>query len=143
MYNFSRITEKMLSPNSRLYNQFLRYFCVGGISALVDWGLFYALHLMVGLHYIAAASGSFVVSVIVNFFLGREFVFKNQCKFNASIEALSIVAMNTTGLLFDLLIMSLAIKLVHVHPVAAKIGATGLVFIWNFSIRRWWLYRQT
>ena len=133
----------MLSLNRGLLNQFLRYFCVGGISALVDWGLFYVLHLIAGFHYIAAAAGSFIVSVIINFFLGREFVFKNQCKFNANIEALSIVAMNTTGLLLDLLIMSLAIELVHVQPTTAKIGATGLVFIWNFSMRRWWLYRQT
>lgn len=133
----------MLFLNSGLLNQFVRYFFVGGISALIDWGLFYALHLIAGYHYIAAAAGSFVLSVIINFFLGREFVFKNQCRFNANIEALSIVAMNTTGLLFDLLIISLVIELVQVHPVAAKIGATGLVFIWNFSMRRWWLYRQT
>ena len=133
----------MLSLNRGLLNQFLRYFCVGAISALVDWGLFFILHLIAEFHYIAAAAGSFLLSVIVNFFLGREFVFKNQCKFNVNIEALSIIAMNTTGLLFDLLIMSLVIELIHVHPMSAKIGATGIVFIWNFSVRRWWLYRQT
>jgi putative flippase GtrA len=66
---------------------------------------------------------------------------KNQCKFNANIEALSIIALNTTGLLLDLLMISLAIELVHIYPVTAKIGATGLVLIWNFSMRRWWLYR--
>ncbi|CUH96766.1 putative membrane protein [Propionispora sp. 2/2-37] len=132
----------MLSRNSGLPHQFLRYFCVGGISALVDWSLFYVLHLKIGYHYIAAAVSSFLLSVIVNFFLGREFVFKNQCKFNTMIEALSIIAMNTTGLLLNLLIVSLAIELVHVYPMTAKIGATGLVFIWNFSMRKWWLYRQ-
>ncbi len=130
----------MLSRNRELLNQFLRYFCVGGISALVDWGLFYVLYLKFGYHYIAAAAGSFLLAVIVNFFLGREFVFKNQCKFNVNIEALSIIALNTTGLLLDLLIISLAIELVHIYPMTAKIGATGLVFIWNFSMRRWWLY---
>lgn len=131
----------MIFLNSGLLNQFVRYFCVGGISALVDWSLFYALHLMAGYHYITAAAVSFVLSVIINFFLGREFVFRKQCKFNVNIEALCIVAMNTIGLLFDLILISLAMELIHVHPVAAKIGATGLVFIWNFSLRRWWLYR--
>nr|WP_092069211.1 GtrA family protein [Dendrosporobacter quercicolus]NSL47391.1 GtrA family protein [Dendrosporobacter quercicolus DSM 1736]SDL87779.1 Putative flippase GtrA (transmembrane translocase of bactoprenol-linked glucose) [Dendrosporobacter quercicolus] len=130
----------MLSRNRGLLNQFIRYFCVGGISALADWSLFYVLHLKIGYHYIAAAAGSFILSVIVNFFLGREFVFKNQCKFNASLEALSILAINTTGLLLDLLIIALAIELAHIDPMTAKIGATGLVFFWNFLLRRWWLY---
>ncbi|QDR81226.1 GtrA family protein [Sporomusa termitida] len=130
----------MLSRNRGLLNQFLRYFCVGGIAALVDWSLFYVLYLKLGYHYIAAAAGSFVLSVIVNFFLGREFVFKNQCKFNANIEALSILALNTTGLLLDLVLIFLAIELGDIYPMTAKIGATGLVFIWNFSLRRWWLY---
>ncbi len=131
----------MLSRNRGFLKQFLGYFCVGGIAALVDWGLFYVLYLKLGYYYMAAAAGSFVVSVIVNFFLGREFVFKNQCKFNANIEAISILALNTTGLLLDLLIIYLAIELAHIYPMTAKMGATGLVFIWNFSMRRWWLYR--
>ena len=132
----------MSYQNNGFINQFIRYFCVGGISALVDWVGFYVLHIIMGFHYIFAAAMSFLLSVFINFFLGREFVFKNQCKFSAKIEALKILLINSTGLLWDLLIMSFAIEILNIHSMIAKIGATGIVFVWNFSLRRWWLYKS-
>lgn len=141
MHRVYAMTKKMFCQNNGLVNQFIRYLCVGGISAFVDWGLFYSLHIMIGFHYIIAATISFLLSVVVNFFLGREYVFKNQCKFSAKIEALNILLINSTGLLWDLLIMSLAIEILNIQSMIAKIGATGIVFMWNFSLRRWWLYK--
>ncbi|MBU2702850.1 putative flippase GtrA [Sporomusaceae bacterium BoRhaA] len=134
---------KTIDRNSGLIDQLIRYFCVGGISAGVDWIIFYILNVTCGIYYMFAATGSFLLSVVVNFFWGRKLAFKNRCKFTSKVEALNILGINTMGLIWNILLMWLAIEMVKLTTMEAKIGATGIVFLWNFSLRRWWLYKQT
>lgn len=58
----------MLSQNKGLLNQFVRYFCVGGISALADWGLFYVLHLKLAIIILLRLPAALYYPLLSTFF---------------------------------------------------------------------------
>ena len=58
--------------------QFISYFIVGGVSALVEWISFFLLGRLLNMPYLPATALAFVFSTTTNWFLGRTFTFKNS-----------------------------------------------------------------
>ena len=55
--------------------QFVNYFFVGGLAALVEWSAFAVLSYGIQWHYLIATFASFTVATGVNYYLSRR-VFK-------------------------------------------------------------------
>ena len=127
--------------------QFLSYFGVGGVSALVEWGVFSFLEYCFDMPYLLAAVLAFIVSTTTNWFLGRTFTFKESSYSNQRTKELLLVFLvSAIGLGFNLLLMFIFVRLLGMNTnllkTAAKILATGIVFIWNFASRKIWIYRD-
>ena len=75
--SWSDVREILRKPLDELslVDKFVRYFFVGGLSAVVDYAIFGALFHF-GLHYLVAATLSFVVAVAFNYALSVRFVFQ-------------------------------------------------------------------
>ena len=127
--------------------QFLSYFGVGGVSALVEWGVFSFLEYCFDMPYLLATVLAFIVSTTTNWFLGRTFTFKESSYINQRTKELFLVFLvSAIGLGFNLLLMFLFVRLLGMNTnllkTAAKIMATGIVFVWNFVSRKIWIYRD-
>ena len=127
--------------------QFLSYFGVGGVSALVEWGVFSFLEYCFDMPYLLAAVLAFIVSTTTNWFLGRTFTFKESSYDNQRTKELFLVFLvSAIGLGFNLLLMFIFVRLLGMNTnllkTAAKIMATGIVFVWNFVSRKIWIYRE-
>lgn len=119
--------------------QFSIYLIVGGLATIVEWGCFYLLGNFLGTHYLVATALAFLVSTFANWLFGRWMLFKKaQGIFK---ELLKIYLTSIAGLLLNLGIMWLAVEWCGVHKMAAKIIATGIVFFWNFLIRKLVIYK--
>jgi len=136
----------MKTKNSGLLHliyQFCSYFCVGGVAALVEWGCFFLLCNLLHIWYAAATVISFLISTLVNYLLGRRWTFKIQSGGKKTLhEALAVYAVSAVGLLFNLILMYFFVDLLNLSAMLSKIGATGIVFIWNFLSRKFFIYKK-
>ena len=133
---------------SRLLNrQFFSYLCVGGLSAIVEWILFALFANWVGMNYLFATCTAFIFSTLTNWFLGKIWTFKESKRYEKKPfkEIALIFLVSDVGLLFNVAIMYLFVGVVGLNTprlkVCSKIMATGIVFIWNFAIRKYVVYR--
>lgn len=127
--------------------QFISYFCVGGVSSVVEWVLFAVFANVFDIQYIVATVCAVIFSTAVNWYLGRMFVFKENQRFKekAGQEATIIFVVAGVGLLFNLFLMWLFVDVfcmnTEVLRVVAKMMATAIVFAYNFLIRKLVIYR--
>lgn len=132
---------------SKNLRQFISYFFVGGISAVVEWTCFYILSLL-DLNYLLATCIAFAFSTTTNLILGRKWAFKPDKSFSRRIgeESFLVFLVSGIGLLFNILLMFIFVDLLRLDtPVlktVSKILSTGIVFVWNYLIRKYYIYRK-
>ena len=112
--------------------QFLKYLLVGGGATLVEWALFWLLDAKLGLHHQWATVIAYTVSTFANWGFGRLLVFKKSER-GVAAEIAGVYLAAAVGLLVDAL---------GWNEMLSKVIATGLVFVWNFLIRRLAIYRK-
>lgn len=119
--------------------KFLSYFCVGGAAALVEWGTFALSNIV--FNYNISTVIAFVLATTFNYFLGKKTTFKNDKQTKQDIIWVFIVS--GIGLLLNVLFMNILIKVIKISiNMIAKIISTGLVFIWNYLSRRFFIYNK-
>ena len=119
----------------------VRYFFVGGTAALVDWAVFYLLAQRLGLPWFPIALFSFVCATAVNYVLSIRHVFRSGTRFTPRREVFLVFAVSAAGLVLNQLILWLLIERLLWYLMPAKILATGVVFIWNYTVRRFFIFR--
>ena len=128
--------------------QFISYFCIGGISAIVEWILFYLFSSVFNVNYLIAAAMAFVFSTTTNWFLGKTITFSKSKKYQntAEKEFGLIFLVSGIGLMLNLVLMYIFVAVVKLNTESlmtfSKIMATGIVFVWNFLIRRLLIYKD-
>ena len=91
---------------------------------------------------------AFIFSTTTNWILGRVFTFKNSKSYknNVGKEAFAVFLVSAIGLLFNMFLMYIFVTVMGFESVigktASKIVATGIVFVWNFLIRKLVVYRE-
>ena len=128
--------------------QFLSYICVGGAAAIVEWLLFTLFSNVLNLHYILATALAFIFSTAANWLLGRIWTFKDSTAYEhkRGKELFLVFLVSGIGLLFNMLLMYIFVTVIGLNtPVLktlSKIIATGIVFFWNFLIRKFVIYKK-
>lgn len=120
--------------------QFVEYFLVGGVAALVEWSTFAVLNYGIHWHYLIATIASFTVATGVNYFLSRR-VFKTR-QHSVTKEVVLVYLVSGIGLGGNLLLMWLFVSSMGLERMLAKIVSTGIIFLWNFAARKFWVFRS-
>jgi putative flippase GtrA len=119
----------------------VRYFFVGGVAALVDWTLFGVLARWLGLPWFPVALFSFVAATGVNYILSIRHVFRSGTRFSSHHELAMVFLVSGIGLVINQAILWVLIERVHWDMLLGKILATGVTFLWNYSSRRFFIFR--
>ncbi len=130
----------LLSKLNKYKKSFILYVFVGGICALINWAFFYILITYMGIGPILAATLAFIVSCSVNFVLSRK-MFPSSGRRKRE-EFLLIFIVSSIALGIDLSTMSCLLKFFHISPMPAKILGTGTSFLFNYSTRQFYIFRQ-
>ena len=115
--------------------EIIRFCFVGGLSLLVDCAVLFGLTEFFGVHYLYSAGISFTVSVIFNYWLCVVYVFKGAKKQTPK-QAAIFIGSSIVGLGLNQVCMWFFVEIVALHYMAAKLGATAIVTLWNYVAKR-------
>ena len=118
----------------------VRYFFVGGAAAVVDIGVFVFLVKVFGLPWFPVALLSFVLATGVNYQLSIRYVFSSGVRFAQHHELALVFLVSAAGLVVNQTVLWLLIEKLSWDLVLAKMIATGMVFFWNYTIRRYMIF---
>lgn len=160
----------MIPPDRRRreLTRFIKFSVVGAIGAVVDFGTFNLLHVLLGLWSIFASIISFCAAVLSNFIWNRYWTYPDSRSKPLGQQALQFALVNAIGLLVRTPIFALTehpmIRLTDrlsnlwLHPATspnpwisslnpqvlgsnlALAVAVVVVLFWNFGINRIWTY---
>lgn len=133
-------TGNDMKINTRI-KDFCLYAVVGLTSTFVEWLVFYLLNRKIVIHYTIATAVAYFISTFVNWVLGRYLVFREH---NTPVirELLGVYTASIVGLLLNEGIMLLAIDCFGVENMVAKVIASTLVFTYNYTVKRYVIYRK-
>ena len=120
--------------------EFLLYLVVGGIATVTEWIFFFFLD-KCNIHYAIATTVAYIISTFVNWYAGRVLVFKENRKSIVK-ELLGVYIASVVGLFLNLAIMWVAVDLLTIGEMFAKIIATAIVFFYNFLVRKLLIYKR-
>lgn len=131
--------------NKANIKQFISYFFVGGVAAIVEWVMFFIFANVLQINYFVSTVIAFIFSTTANWILGRITTFKDNNSISKAKEAFLVFIVSAIGLLFNLILMYLFVTVMgfdsSLGKTLSKIAATGIVFIWNFLIRKLVIYK--
>lgn len=132
--NTSKQQEKINSDSGIM--QFIKYFGVGAIAAIVNIGMLYVFTDILQIHYIISNILSFTLGLITNYILSKKWVFKNENIKNKKIEFIIYALIGVLGLALDTFLLYIIVDKKGLHYILGKIISTIIVFVWNFIARK-------
>jgi len=121
---------------------FVKYSVVGGIAFLIDFSVFYMAVTFVEIGYFVSGIYGFVVGVFVNFILARKYVFYDCSKVKETVEFFGVYFISGVGLFIHQLTIYMLVEFAGSDVYIAKILASIIVLLWNYSIRRKYIYSE-
>ena len=121
--------------------QLLRYTFVGGIAFVVDFGLLVSLTEFIGIHYLTSAAIAFMAGLVTNYIMSISWVFNQRSIKNKSAEFAIFGLIGLVGLAMTELIIWSATEKLLFHYIVSKIFATIIVYFFNFSVRKYVLFK--
>ena len=117
------------------FMEVVRFCIVGGLSLIVDCGTLFCLTDFFGVHYFYSAAISFTASVIFNYWLCVKYVFKDAKKQTPK-QATIFIGSSVVGLGLNQVCMYFFVEIIGLHYMLAKLGATAIVTLWNYIMKR-------
>jgi putative flippase GtrA len=118
----------------------IRYAAVSACAFIIDIAVLFVLVHYLSWWYVAAASASFLVGLLFGYVLSVTLVFKYRRLQDPRIEFASFAAIGMIGVALNAAAMAFGVKILGVHYLIAKCGAAGFTFVWNFLVRRQFLF---
>lgn len=124
--------------NYSLILQYAKFAAVGITSLIVDYVfmVFLTENTAFGLDYFQACAFSYTLSVFVNYFLSMRYVFHSREDMGKVKEASIFFLLSLIGLFLNQMIMWIAVEVLQIYYIAAKLLSTLLVTNYNFISRK-------
>ena len=126
----------------RLVRELSGYGLASVLALGTDVGLLAVLVSRAHLHYLLAATISFVSGGILLYVLSVTLVFRVRRFTNRTLELSYFVALGTIGLAVNAVVIYVAVEMARVHFMVGKMLAAGCTFAANFLLRRQLLFTR-
>ena len=132
----------MINFYKRLHSiEFIRYFMVGVVATLSDWGLFYLLAVFFNVYYQFSLATALILGAIVNYTLNKIFTFR--CKSRAIVQQLSVYAgVVIISLGISSVTMFLFIDILLLFKMYARILTTFIMFMINYLLQKYLTFNK-
>lgn len=120
----------------------VKYIFAGGIAAAVDLAIFFIFANIMGLNYLVIGAIGFVIATFVNYIISIHVVFNSGVRFNKNLEITFVYIVSAVGLGIHQLVLFITVEVVVIHLMVSKITAMGTVFLWNFAMRNYFIFKE-
>jgi len=132
-----RLVASLLSV--RNWQQLGKFCVVGAVGYLINLAVYDAL-LHAGLHYLVAATCSFLVAVTSNYFWNRIWTFREH-RGHVGIQGMRFFIVSVVALAANLLVLHLLVAYAGLDKLPAQAVAIVLVTPLNFVGNKLWSFR--
>lgn len=119
----------------------VRYFGCSVAALAADLALF-SIGMHLGASYPMAAAIGFLVGLWLVYVLSVRFAFRARAFKDQRLEFIVFASIGVAGLLLTEALLWVFVDHVLLAPLAAKLLTAGLVFFFNFGLRKWALFTQ-
>lgn len=127
----SNYFEKNINSNLA---KFIKYGLIGLIGLILDMGLFYILHKLLGVNYVLSNIVSSSTAILHNFILNSYFTFRvTDKKFQ---RFLSFYGIALIGLVFSTLLLALFIDILGIDSMVSKLIAVFTIAIFQYFLNK-------
>jgi putative flippase GtrA len=118
-----------------------KFLLLGIISTAVDYTI-YSLLILLSIDYAVAIFIGYSSGLIVNYYIGRRYIFTAGTKLkNGHREFIAVASIAFIGMLLNIAIVKvLSFSLWDLNPLYSRIVAIGVVFFWNYFLRKIFVY---
>jgi len=135
------IQKILMHRTDNSFIQFFRYTLVGGLAFIVDFSSLFIFTDILNVYYLISAALAFVIGTIVNYSLSICWVFSKRTFRSKSVEFGIFALIGLVGLCLNELVIWIFTEYVNLHYLISKIISAGFVLLWNFSGRKFLLFR--
>lgn len=136
IYITAKINYIIKNETNNTLIQLFRYVFVGGFAFIIDFGALIIMTQIFKSHYLVSACVSFILGLIVNYFLSIKWVFLNRIIENQLYEFLLFTLVGLVGLGLNELFMWILTDVLMIFYVFSKLICTTIVCFWNFYARK-------
>ena len=123
------------------YIELFRYTFVGGIAFIADFSSLFIFTDFFKIYYLISAALAFLIGSVINYSLSISWVFSKRTLSSRQLEFGIFLIIGVVGLGINEFIIWIFTEYIHFHYLVSKIFSAGIVFMWNFSARKFLLFR--
>jgi putative flippase GtrA len=128
-------------PTDNIYVQIFRYILAGSVAYAVDYTALIVLVEVFKVYYLTAAAIAFFLGSATSYVLNVVWVFSRRTLKSRKLEILVFVSIGIVGLVLNHYCIWVLTETVKLHYIGSKFASTILVFIVNFTARKYFLFR--
>lgn len=117
--------------------EFLRYFAASALALAVDFSLYVGGVQWLGLHYLLSAAIGFLSGLTVVYVVSIRWVFAHRSVGRSwQKEFVLFAAVGILGMALNELVLYVGVDLLGADYRLSKIASAGIVFMFNFALRK-------
>lgn len=138
-----RMKKLFWHRTGNIWIQLMRYGISGFSATIVDFAILTILTEVFGEHLLLVWTAiAFVSGVAVTYLLSTHWVFNNRRISSKTTEMVIFLIIAVIGLALTELFMWIFASKIDIHYLLAKLIACMIVFFWNFSAKKYILFRE-
>jgi dolichol-phosphate mannosyltransferase len=134
-----RVRHGVRQPHNWI--QLVKFVAVGGTGYLVNIGVYYLVHEVIGIGHLRSATVAFLVAVFNNFWWNRHWTFGAR-EGHAGFQAARFFAVSLGALGVNLLVLYGLVDLANAPAVASQAIAIAVAMPFNFIGNKLWTFGQ-
>lgn len=131
----------IFEKTNNTFVQLFRYGFVAVGAFIVDYGCYFLLTYILAVQYLLAAFVGFIAGTVTNYLISKYMVFQGEPKSRLS-EVSLFFLISGIGFLWLELGLYVLTDIYGVHYLLSKLIMTGVVFLWNFFARKFFMYSR-
>ncbi len=122
--------------------EFRRYFCAGSLVFLTDFMVLVLLTEMFGVNYLLSNLVAVTIGLLMSYVLSIKWIFLDRRYKSISLEFPIFVLTCVVGLILNEFLLWSFVEFGEIDYLVAKIIVTAAVFVVNFGLKKFILFRK-